>query len=199
MNKTNSAKITQRTLTAQKTKKKISNAAMSLFNKHDINDVRIADICQQAGVSVGLFYHYFKSKDDLIFSAFKDTDNYYTEEVKKIPDDLAPLEKLRQFWDICNTLMLSYPPDTIKSLYRLPDDINPPLDTSRPIFKIIAKFLQEAQDNNDIKADINCQELAITIYDCWSGILYRYLYYPQIDLKNCTEKMLQIIYYGIKN
>jgi AcrR family transcriptional regulator len=58
--------LTSRKIKADKTKQKIYERAMRLFRKKGYDSVKIIDICKSAGVSVGTFYYYFKSKEDIV-------------------------------------------------------------------------------------------------------------------------------------
>lgn len=62
---------------ALKTRRKIFDSGIELFGAYDIDDVRIKDICSLAGVSVGIFYHYFSSKEDLMMDAYR----FFDEEI----------------------------------------------------------------------------------------------------------------------
>ena len=74
--------ITDRSLRAIKTRKKLYQSAAKLIEKHGYNNVTIEEICRKAGVSVGAFYHYFNSKSDIIVEFFKQIDYYYEEKVQ---------------------------------------------------------------------------------------------------------------------
>ena len=73
--------MTDRSLRAMKTRKKLFQSAAKLIDKHGYDNVTIEEICRKAGVSVGAFYHYFNSKTDIIVELFKQIDNYYEENV----------------------------------------------------------------------------------------------------------------------
>lgn len=55
-------KLTNRQKQALETKARIYESAVELFLEQPYDQVKIADICDKAGVSVGVFYHYFPSK-----------------------------------------------------------------------------------------------------------------------------------------
>ena len=76
-------KRTSRQLQAQKTKRKIYNAAVELFNKHGFDNTTIEDISRKAGVSVGAFYHYYPSKTDIYSELYKKIDEYYENTVEE--------------------------------------------------------------------------------------------------------------------
>ena len=57
---------TSRKQQAMETRIKILEIALDLFKEKGMNAVKITDICQAAGVSVGAFYHHFPSKESII-------------------------------------------------------------------------------------------------------------------------------------
>lgn len=65
-----SERITPRRLQAEETKKRIYKSALQLFKEKDFEDVTIALICKNAGVSTGHFYNYFESKEALLLSQY---------------------------------------------------------------------------------------------------------------------------------
>ena len=73
--------VTDRSLRALKTKKKLFQCAVKLIEKNGYDNVTIEDICKKTGVSVGAFYHYFNSKTDILLEVFKEIDRYYEEKV----------------------------------------------------------------------------------------------------------------------
>jgi AcrR family transcriptional regulator len=54
---------TKRELQAEETKQRIVKAVNRLIKYIPYDKIRVKDICEEANVSVGTFYHYFKSKD----------------------------------------------------------------------------------------------------------------------------------------
>jgi len=74
-------KVTERSLQALKTKKKLFQSAAKLIAKHGYDNVTVEGICRKAGVSVGAFYHYYISKSDIIVEFFKEIDSFYEEKV----------------------------------------------------------------------------------------------------------------------
>ena len=67
------------------TKSRIFSAAKQILKKHGYEALSIKNICEEAGVSNGSFYHHFKTKDDLL--------SYYIEEQPNINPDLLELPK----------------------------------------------------------------------------------------------------------
>lgn len=61
---------TQKARQAEKTKKKLERVALRLFSKRGFDQVSIRDICREAKVSVGTFYHYFDSKEHVFLERY---------------------------------------------------------------------------------------------------------------------------------
>lgn len=68
---------------SKETKARIFQAAKQILKRDGYEQLSIKNICEQAGVSNGSFYHHFKSKDDLL--------SYYIEEQPVIDPGLLEI------------------------------------------------------------------------------------------------------------
>ena len=68
---------------SKETKERIFRAAKKILQKKGYQELSIKNICEEAGVSNGSFYHHFKTKDDLL--------SYYIEDQPSINPDLLDL------------------------------------------------------------------------------------------------------------
>ena len=68
---------------SMETKAKIFKAAKRILQRSGYETLSIKNICEEAGVSNGSFYHHFKTKDDLL--------SYYIEDQPSINPDLLDL------------------------------------------------------------------------------------------------------------
>lgn len=75
--------LSKQQLKSMETKAKIFRAAKYILQKNGYEALSIKNICEEAGVSNGSFYHHFKTKDDLL--------SYYIEEQPGINPDLLDL------------------------------------------------------------------------------------------------------------
>ncbi len=53
---------------SEETRTKIMEAAIKLFSNRGYNAASVDDICAEAGISKGAFYHHFKSKQELFLA-----------------------------------------------------------------------------------------------------------------------------------
>ena len=56
---------------ADEKRTRISDAAVKIFARKGYHGTRIADIAREAGVSYGLVYHYFRSKEEIVHFLFQ--------------------------------------------------------------------------------------------------------------------------------
>ena len=73
---------------SKETKERIFQAAKHILQKKGYEELSIKNICEEAGVSNGSFYHHFKTKDDLL--------SYYIEEQPSIDPGLLEMPVNRE-------------------------------------------------------------------------------------------------------
>ena len=150
---------------SQETKAKIFRAAKNILKKKGYEGLSIKNICEEAKVSNGSFYHHFKTKDDLL--------SYYIEEQPGINPDLLELpENVQEAKDAIIYVYLNYV-HYCKELgvefmanYYTPKNqsLNPLIRTERP-YPIVTvhnylkkcireKILSPSLDLEDITTDI---------------------------------------------
>ena len=66
------SELSKQQLKSKETKERILQAAKNILQTEGYENLSIKNICEEAGVSNGSFYHHFKTKDDLL--------SYYIEE-----------------------------------------------------------------------------------------------------------------------
>lgn len=80
--------LSKQQLKSRETRAKIFQAAKRILQKQGYEQLSIKNICEEAGVSNGSFYHHFKTKDDLL--------SYYIEEQPSINPDLLDLPSSKE-------------------------------------------------------------------------------------------------------
>lgn len=77
--------LSKQQLKSKETKERIFRAAKKIIQKNGYEELSIKNICEEAGVSNGSFYHHFKTKDDLL--------SYYIEDQPSINPDLLDVPR----------------------------------------------------------------------------------------------------------
>ena len=73
----------------------ILDAAFQLFTSRSVGGTTIADIAQDAGISKGLVYNYFKSKDEILRAVVEEALGPAITALKKVDEIKDPVEQLR--------------------------------------------------------------------------------------------------------
>ena len=84
----------RRKLQAKQTEQRILQAALALMREHGYENVSVRDICRQAGITTGAFYHHFPSKEALIAKGFGALDNYMKQALEGRGEE-PPAQRLR--------------------------------------------------------------------------------------------------------
>jgi AcrR family transcriptional regulator len=79
----------------RRTREAIGAAAMSLFFQHGYDAVTMADVAQQAGVSVATVFNYFSNKEDLFFDEVEPLQAALVQAVQAWPAGESVLQALQ--------------------------------------------------------------------------------------------------------
>ncbi|HWV10945.1 MAG TPA: helix-turn-helix domain-containing protein [Pseudomonas sp.] len=79
----------------RETHQRIVDAALGLFLANGYNATTLDAIADQAGISRRTFFSYFKSKDDIVLSAMKDSWAEMYADLLKTSPDVQPLDAVR--------------------------------------------------------------------------------------------------------
>lgn len=79
----------------RQTRQQILNAAFELFASEGYSKTSISAVARKAGISKGLIYHYFESKEAILEAIF-DQLVEIGDEVMDFPKDFSPSDKIRQ-------------------------------------------------------------------------------------------------------
>ena len=84
----------RRKLQSQETEQRILRAALTLMREHGYENVSVRDICRQAGITTGAFYHHFPSKEAMIARGFGALDSYMRQALEGRGEE-PPAQRLR--------------------------------------------------------------------------------------------------------
>jgi AcrR family transcriptional regulator len=166
-------KHTSRQLQAQKTKKKIYNAAVDLFNKHGFDNTTIEDISRKAGVSVGAFYHYYISKADIYSELYKKIDEYYENTVAAQMVEENFYDNILIFFKHYAAYNAARGTDAVKQLFNTENSLF--LEKSRYMFSLLRKVLQIGKDKNQFTENLTIEEAEELLMVSARGVVYHWM------------------------
>jgi AcrR family transcriptional regulator len=163
------------------------------MQEQGIEDTTIEQICRRADVSVGSFYNYYKSKDDVIVSAFKSADQYFEEVVTKEVDGLG-------FEDQISTFFLHYAKYNVqqglhfvKNLYNNSDQ-KLFVSSKRYMHSFLLDIIKGGQESGKLSNEISPEELEHFLFIVARGVVNDWcLYDGEYDLENKLTSYIKSI------
>lgn len=168
---------------SEEKKNKILTTARELFAQQGFYATATAKIVKQAGVSNGILFHYFPTKDDLIRSLyFEIKDRLYTEVMKGMKADAKLEELFFHFWNLSIDFQLNHPDDFKFILqYESSTYFKFEKEMQHPFIQQVLKLWEDAIEQNVIKP-----APAIYYYRMAVGYIEGYVKYA-IDNSETTE------------
>jgi TetR/AcrR family transcriptional regulator, fatty acid metabolism regulator protein len=163
--------MTNRDYQAQQTKNRIYDAAILLMQTNGVKQTTIEGICKKAKVSIGSFYNYFKSKEDILFSIFETADRYFADVV--VPDiyKLSGKEQLmRYFWHYGHYVS-GKGLDFTRHLF-FNSENKAFIDSHRYMHKLLSIILQQQIDDGLIESTFKAEEIEKFLFIIARGVVY---------------------------
>ena len=92
----------------------ILRATLDLIVERGFHDTPMSLIAKKAGVSAGIIYYYFKSKDDLIYELYKDIKlKLLSAVLKDYPAQASYRERFLAFWKQALRHLIDHPKETM--------------------------------------------------------------------------------------
>jgi TetR/AcrR family transcriptional regulator, fatty acid metabolism regulator protein len=197
-------KLGSRKNQAMATRQKVYKATITLFKQKGYEHVTVSDICKKAGVSIGTFYLYFKSKDEasryLFDTAAKTFDEYVEKELSRCD---SAIEKLAI---VCKKMIehnQSMGIENYRLIYSTLLNANNKTFPSTLVkwahYPVFLKLIEEGQAKGEIRNDLSSDDIAHIIYHCGRGITYNWcLIGDKFDLVKENEKFITLIARGLR-
>lgn len=185
------------------TKSRIVSAAWSLFYENGFENTTIDEIISLSHTSKGSFYHYFKSKENILGSLAYLFDEKYTELEKKIDFDQNSIDILLYLTEE----MFSFIEETIdiellSHLYAQQLSQNTQkefLDRTRPYYRLLRKIIRNGQEKNEITRDKSSSEIVRLYAICDRGLIYDWcLHGGSYSIKEYSAGAMKIFLSGLK-
>ncbi len=160
---------------SRNTRMKIVNAAWALFYKYGYENTTVEDIVYESATSRGSFYHYFKGKDELLYTLASLFDEKYEQLENSLGDKSSAYEKLLYLnKELFIMLENSVPMDLLARLYSAQltasGDRNL-LDRNRTYYKLLRKIVVEGKENGEFKDEISVNEIVRAYAMCERALI----------------------------
>jgi TetR/AcrR family transcriptional regulator, fatty acid metabolism regulator protein len=145
-----------------------------VFARKGFHAARVGDIAEEAGVAHGLLYHYFRSKEDVLETIFRETWTRVVEQTTAIESSGEPLaEQLRKFATFFLGAWLATPSLArvmIREVARSPQ-VGERVGELREALVSVGRMIEAAQARGEIRADVDAQLATWAFYGALEEIL----------------------------
>src|SRR5574342_1330280 len=187
-NRTNTTRKEQ----AEETRSRIYASAIELMEEKGFGNFTIEDISKKAGVSVGAFYHYFDSKNDILADIFYRADDYFTNQVVPSLSKSTIPEQIVEYFDYYAKFNVASGVETTQQLFN--PKIKFFIEEGRPMLTILEDLICKGQEKNEIRMDIDAKELVRYLLVMARGIVFEWsLYDGNYDLEAKMHKYMEIL------
>lgn len=163
----------RRTEQARQTEQAILQAALELSREKSFDKVSVREICRQAGITTGAFYHHFPSKEDLLDRGFAPLDRYMEQALAGVEQEPPP----QRLWRILSTYAQFIQDQGWQLISRYYQRrLNVPaetasIDPNRYTLKVILDCLLEAQEQGILLPGNSPQWLADFFFRHFRGVV----------------------------
>ncbi len=179
------------------TQTRILHAATKLVKTQGWETTKIKDICAEAGVSIGAFYHHFASKQELMNRAFLLFDDTLGDHLPKAA--ASPLEAVKDVLLVQTAFVVSEAGPIITEYYKniLMDQNRSAVNPERAYYKRVLSCVENARDF--FRSDLELHYIAELLIKFVRGCLIDWcLHDCGYDVVERTGKELDFLLSGLK-
>ena len=164
----------------------ILNAAIRVFAEQGYHSCRTLDISNEAGVAYGSLYHYFKSKDDILLSIFRERWKLLLDTMDRLNEEIDdPEKRLIAIFDYIFRSYESYP-DMMKVLImdvpRLKQFYSPENQKLyNRFFTGLAEIFREGQERGIFNRQISPITASFVFSGAVDTTIRQYVYNPELN------------------
>jgi AcrR family transcriptional regulator len=197
--------MNKKQLQGLKTKQRLLDVAIELFEEKGFQTTTVDEIIEKANSSKGAFYTHFKSKHDIFLEKFKEIDEYYENEIVQIIENISlNKDKLAVFfhlqmkyiendlgWDVVRTIYEVELNTERESFFLIPD---------RPLYRILKKIFKDGQENGEFRTDLTPDDMLKIALRVMRGILYDWsIHKANFSLEKEQEILFSMMINEFKN
>src|SRR5881409_859494 len=167
-------RLTDRSTGAEEKRRLILDAAVRVFAHKGYHTSRVGDIAEEAGVAHGLLYHYFRSKEELLETIFRETWRDVLDAVRSVEEsDETARDRLA---GVAKILLRAWrrDPDLVRVLVRevtRGSHLQQRIDEIDQAFAGLERIIARGQEEGEFRADLNPRMVSYVFYGALEEIL----------------------------
>ena len=166
--------MTERSVNGQDRRRALLAAAVRVFARKGYHTCRVGDIAEEAGVAHGLLYHYFRSKEDVLETIFRESWGALLEALRLVEDSGdPPREQLRKTVAIVLRTWKN-DPDLVRVLVReitRSAQLQKEVDELGHAFEALERIIRRGQESGDFAPGIDPRLGSYVVYGALEEIL----------------------------
>lgn len=159
---------------AEDRRRSILDAAVRVFARKGLHGARVSDIAAEAGVAHGLLYHYFRSKDEVLETVFRETWAAMLAAIAEVERAGEPArEQLRKLVAIVLRTWRR-DPDLVRVLVRevtRSAHVEQEIEEIRAAFAAIERIVERGQESGELRRDLDARVASIVVYGALEEVL----------------------------
>ena len=168
------ARLTERSVNGQDRRRALLDAAVRVFARKGYHTCRVGDIAEEAGVAHGLLYHYFRSKEEVLETIFRESWSALLEAIRLVESsDDTPREQLRKTVAIVLRTWKN-DPDLVRVLVReitRSPHLQKEVDELGHAFEALERIVRRGQESGDFAREADARLASYLIYGALEEIL----------------------------
>lgn len=168
---TTERRMTSRQAQAIRTRNKILKTAIDMMSKKGFDNITVQGISKSAGVSVGSFYYYFNSKEDILTDIFHRADDYFHKNVEKFQLETAA-DSIIEFFSHYAKYINSNGIDFAKKLYNTENKTF--INHDRAMYQIFFTIIKNGQENGEITRAMTTEEICNYLFIAARGVVFEW-------------------------
>ena len=166
--------MTDRSIAVEERRRLILAAAVRVFARKGYHACRVGEIAEEAGISHGLLYHYFASKEEVLETIFGETWSDLIAAMRGVEESDQPApEKLRQ---VAAIFLRAWrrEPDLVRVLVH--EVARSPQLPGRVVeighaFRSIERIVEQGQEEGELRRDVDARLASWILYGAIEEIL----------------------------
>jgi TetR/AcrR family transcriptional regulator, fatty acid metabolism regulator protein len=166
--------LTDRSVVAADKRQQLLDAAVRVFAREGFHTSRVGDIAEEAGVAHGLLYHYFRSKDEVLATIFRENWRLLLERFHEVADSPEPAEE--QLRGVAKILLRTWrnDPDLVRVMVRevaRSPHLQGQVEEIRHAFATIQRIVERGQERGELRSELDSRLVSWMFYGALEEVL----------------------------
>ena len=161
---------------AMQTKERLLSVSLKLVKQYGFDHVKISDICKEAEVSTGAFYHHLNNKAGIVIAAYSKCDDYFSEIVYPKFKDRGDTDVVLDYLEMQLEYGIKYGPDLCTQIYKaqLTEGTDYFLSLTRPLPHGLILLIGSLQEKGLVSKERSAEEIGSELLLISRGAIYHW-------------------------